>query len=240
MVLKCGPYIDKFDNTVKILRIAQKGGLMLCSIMSNLIMLAALMIFTLCSADAGADIFQYVDKEGITHFTNVSHRGEYKKVITENRSKPGRFEHIIQRKALKYRIDPSIIRAMIKVESGSNPRAVSHKGARGLMQLMPATAKEMNVQNLFSPEESIEGGSRYLRHMLNSFNDNMSLALAAYNAGPSRVRKSRGIPAIPETRKYVKKILNLSQKDTKSSRSQIYKVKQKDGTILFTNIARAN
>lgn len=122
---------------------------------------------------------------------------------------PITYHQIITRKSDKYRIEPSLISAVIKVESNWDSQAISSKGAKGLMQLMPSTAKDMKVKNPFDPEENIEGGTRYLRYLLDKFNGDIILALAAYNAGPNRVEIFRDIPPIKETRQYVKKVLSL-------------------------------
>lgn len=117
------------------------------------------------------------------------------------------YHQIINSVAKKYHIEPSLVYAMIEVESSWKSRAVSRKGARGLMQLMPSTAKQMNVKNPFNPEENIEGGIKYLRYLLNRFNGDLAVALAAYNAGPQKVERFGGIPPIKETEQYVKKVI---------------------------------
>ncbi len=119
------------------------------------------------------------------------------------------YHRIINKKSDKYRIESSLLKAVITVESNWNSNAVSHAGAMGLMQLMPTTAHDLNVTNPFNPEDNIDGGAKYLRYLLDKFNGNLSYALAAYNAGPTRVKRHRGIPPIKETQQYVKRVLSV-------------------------------
>ena len=111
--------------------------------------------------------------------------------------------------ATQERLDPKLVRAVIQVESAYDHRAVSKKGAIGLMQLMPATARDLRVADPYDPQHNIRGGTRYLRYLLDEFDEDLNLALAAYNAGPGAVRRWDGIPPYPETRDYVRKVLTL-------------------------------
>ena len=122
------------------------------------------------------------------------------------------FHGIIIQAADRYEVDPHLIRAIILAESGYNPRAKSKKGARGLMQLMPSTAKALGVQDIYDPEENIDGGVRYFRSLLDRFDGDVQLALAAYNAGSRHVRRYEGVPPFKATRHYIKKVLKFHEK----------------------------
>ena len=162
-------------------------------------------------SDTRAAMYSYVDEFGRLHFTNVPADPRYKKdpgfETIRKTAIQGRFGQFIRSAADLYRLDPELIRAVIKVESSFNPFAVSEKGAMGLMQLMPDTAEEMQVAEPFEAEDNIMGGSRYLRKMLNLFEGDLKLSLAAYNAGPNKVLEYGRIPRIPETEQYVEKVL---------------------------------
>lgn len=122
------------------------------------------------------------------------------------------YSSLINTYAQKYNLDSALIEAVINAESGFNPEAVSPKGALGLMQLMPTTARELGVKNPFDPAQNIEGGTRYLRSLLDDFKGDLPLALAAYNAGAKTVKKQGGIPPFKETQDYVKKVLGDYQR----------------------------
>ena len=174
-----------------------------------------LSLFHFVSPPIHADIYRYVDEEGVAHFTNIEMGGRYKLFIRTPKKSPAayikEYEGIILQASKRFGIDPHLIEAMIRAESGFDHRAVSSKGAQGLMQLTPETANDMEVRNPFDPQENIFGGTQYFSLLLKRFDNDISLALAAYNAGPEMVEAYEGIPPIPETRAYVKRVLNYYQ-----------------------------
>jgi soluble lytic murein transglycosylase len=200
-----------------------------------------------------ADIYKYVDEDGIIHFTNATPSADvsYKKVISTGKKKrsdriaanSADYHQIIADKSQKYNIEPSLVNAVIKVESNFDSTAVSRKGAMGLMQLMPFTAEDMDIRNPMDPEENIEGGTKYLKYLLDKFGGNLTLALAAYNAGPDTVKRFGYVPPIQETRQYVNKVLSLYNGKTAAPSSLsaankpqvVYKITYEDGTVLYTN-----
>jgi hypothetical protein len=127
------------------------------------------------------------------------------------------FHPIIVKTADQYQVDAALVKAIIMAESRYNPKAVSKKGAKGLMQLMPATAKALGVQDLFNPKHNIDAGVRYFRHLLDQFDGDVELALAAYNAGSRKVRKFNGIPPIAATRFYIKKVMKYYRRYSKEA-----------------------
>ena len=168
------------------------------------------------------EIFYYIDKKGVIHFTdsppNLKQYKPYmevkdptspkKQVKIKNKriSKEDMYDNLIKIYSRQFQIPFELIKAIIKVESDFNPYAVSPAGAVGLMQLIPETAKKMGVSNIWSPAENIYGGVKYFRRLLDLFNWDYSKALAAYNAGSLTVLRAGGVPDIPETKNYVRKV----------------------------------
>ncbi len=192
----------------------------------------------LARSAAADDFYSFVDADGVIHVTNVPQDARYRRVREKPASSGGvhrisiqgrpvrartaqfsaaprratAWEDHIQAAAQKYGLAPPLLKAVMAAESNFNPAAVSEKGATGLMQLMPATARDMYVDDVYDPRQNIEGGARYLRHLQDQFGNDLEKVLAAYNAGPEAVRRSGGaVPPFPETRAYVKKVLALYQ-----------------------------
>jgi soluble lytic murein transglycosylase-like protein len=169
-------------------------------------------------SDAHADIYKYVDKDGVIHFSNVSKKGKLvarAKPRTQGATTVGRvpskspdeYDAYIREAASLYQIPEALVRAVIRVESNFDPRAISHANAQGLMQLIPATAERMLVSDPFDARQNVLGGTRYLRILANLFNGNLQLTLAAYNAGEGAVIRYRGIPPYEETQAYVSRVM---------------------------------
>jgi soluble lytic murein transglycosylase-like protein len=134
------------------------------------------------------------------------------------------YNPIIQKAAERYEIDPALVKAIIMAESNYNPRAVSKMGARGLMQLMPATAEALGVEDIFNPEHNIHAGVRYFRQLLDRFDGNIELALAAYNAGSRKVRKYKGIPPFRATQIYIEKVFVYYERYKKEMAGELERV----------------
>ena len=160
-----------------------------------------------------ADIYRYVDEDGVIHFSNVPNHYRYRLYISDGnmdyQAYFDRYDRIIRQAARKHGVDSSLIKAVIRAESDFDKHAVSSKGAQGLMQLMPETAKELEVEDSFDPKENIHAGVRYLKkRQLKNFQNDVSLALAAYNAGENAVRRyGHRIPPYKETRTFVDRVL---------------------------------
>ena len=185
-----------------------------------------------CMASAG-EIYSFVDDNGIIHFSNAPDDPRYSPAETEKRKRPATFRKmkhcrktraraasagirsikspeisgLISEAAGRHGIDPALVKAIIEVESGGRTNARSPKGAVGLMQLMPETARDMGVRDRTDSHQNIQGGTGYFRSLLEKFNGDIVLALAAYNAGPASVEKYKGIPPYLETVRYVRKVL---------------------------------
>lgn len=203
-------------------------------------------------ASAGAETYKFSSPDGTTHFTNAPTDPRYKRMGYTSGSAAGwlrlppaqtttRLSYMreILAAAQRYGVPDRLVAAVIRAESGFNPRAVSSKGAQGLMQLMPGTASSLGVRNSFDPRQNIDGGVRHLRGLLDRFPHNLALALAAYNAGEKAVTTYGGIPPYPETQNYVSKVLRfygspVQGGDTPPTR--IYQTIAKDGTVTYTNI----
>ncbi len=200
------------------------------------VLVGALAMLLAGAGSACADIYQCKTPGGGMLLTNMYTGGDCVRIMKEtkrNAPTPAvaattgnigsvvSFDDIIQRYSTHYGLDDALVRAVIKAESNYNPQARSHKGAQGLMQLIPETARDMQVIDPFDPEDNIRGGSRYLRLMLDEFGGNVELALAAYNAGPNAVKRFGGIPPYQETQNYVVKVKNYQRQ-----------YRQSKGTVL--------
>jgi soluble lytic murein transglycosylase-like protein len=154
---------------------------------------------------AADEVNQYLGRE--------SNQSATAKIVTANfhgvASTPGDIDSAIEQAAARHNVDPNLVRAVVKVESNFNPNAVSRKGAMGLMQLMPSTARQLKVKNPFDPEQNVDAGVRHLKQLLESYGGDVKLTLAAYNAGAGAVARSSGVPHYAETQNYVRRITNL-------------------------------
>lgn len=179
--------------------------------MRKILLLSLFACLLLPASFSRAAIYTFVDENGVKHFSNAPVDPRYRPAPGFQTHRPQgsikRYDGYIARAARLYQVDPHLIKAVVKVESGFDQYAVSGKGAKGLMQLMPATIREMGIADPFDPEENVMGGTRYLRKNLDRFKGDVELSLAAYNAGPSLVEEMGRIPRIPETVNFVRKVM---------------------------------
>lgn len=190
-------------------------------------MAGLVLLGTAVSHAVALPIYTYVDSTGVIHFSNKPPKGLafeqftgkgnlYSRMPTKSGRKGGKeglfiqhFEKLVAKAAQVYGVDAALVRAVIHAESAFNPVARSPRGATGLMQLMPSTARMLGVRNLFRPAENIDGGTKYLAYLLEKYEGNRKLALAAYNAGPGAVDRHRGVPPYSETLSYVRRVTEL-------------------------------
>jgi soluble lytic murein transglycosylase-like protein len=176
-------------------------------------MRSLLVVLALAAASSAMAQVQVVvgpdGKKTISNFGGSSGKSTDLRWWAKQRNRRSPYDAIIDRHALAYGVDPVLVRAVIQVESDFNPQCVSNKGARGLMQLMPETAKRYGIRNIFDPEENIRGGVRGLAELLGMFHEDLPRALAAYNAGQGAVLKYAGIPPYSETMTYVKRAMSV-------------------------------
>jgi soluble lytic murein transglycosylase-like protein len=186
------------------------------------------------SVAARPQIYTYVDADGLRHYTDVPDNNRYRKLVVSPQdrtasgdrydmmllARAGQYDAIIEKAATSASVEPNLLRAVIVVESGFNSRAVSKRGAVGLMQLMPATATRFGVSNLFDPRQNVHAGARYLKFLIDRFGQNVRLALAAYNAGEDAVDRNGGqIPPFAETMAYVPRVLKIYRLLTEQTRA---------------------
>ncbi len=179
-------------------------------------------IVSLMPICAYGGIYGYLDERGIYHFTNIKPAGKQYHIVVADKTQGVKlynnldntsYDKLISYHSNSHGVDPSLVKAVVMAESNFNPYAVSPKGAQGLMQLMPDTAKLMKVTDPFDPDDNIRGGTKYLKFLEETFQGNLELMLAAYNAGPSRVIENKmNIPPIEETRTFIKKVKQFYNK----------------------------
>jgi soluble lytic murein transglycosylase-like protein len=204
------------------------------------------------SRAAAEGAYRLVDDDGVIYITDAPNDSRYRPVPgfsgTASRllrlpsgTQTSAFTQEIRETSERYGVDPALVEAVIRTESAFNPWAVSPKGARGLMQLMPGTASALGVRDSFNPRQNVEGGVRHLRYLLDRYPGNIPLALAAYNAGEGAVDAYGGIPPFVETRQYVQRVLERSGKGQARAvaappRPVIYRYEDDDGSLVFSNI----
>jgi soluble lytic murein transglycosylase-like protein len=182
---------------------------------SKIFVFSAIFILTAAVSSVHADIYMYIDENGVMHFTNTptSNQHDYKVYLKEKTAVSGKFyntnkyDGFISDASREFGVDSRLLKAMIKAESDFDPRAISKKGAMGLMQIMPENFKMLDLKNPFDPWENIKAGARYFKRLHERFNGKLALSLAAYNAGPTAVDRYKNIPPYQETEEYVRRVL---------------------------------
>lgn len=175
----------------------------------------AVCLFLWLAVPAAADIYIHIDRHGVMHFSNVPTSDKYRIYIRERPQHQfsgvdvNRFDRYINEAAIRHGVDFPLVKAVIHAESAFDPRAVSRKGALGLMQIMPQNLTEFQIDDPFDPWQNIMGGTRYLKELIERFDGQLPLALAAYNAGPGTVDTYQGIPPFLETETYVKRVMDF-------------------------------
>ncbi|HUQ50345.1 MAG TPA: lytic transglycosylase domain-containing protein [Terriglobales bacterium] len=177
---------------------------------------------------------------GAPELTTTNQAPDTKALTSGHRITQAEVDAAIEAAAAKHHVDPNLVRSLIRVESNFNPRAVSNKGAMGLMQLMPGTARDLKVRNPFDVNQNVDGGVRHLKGLLDNFGGDITLSLAAYNAGAGAVARNGGVPPYRETRDYVKKITKLYGTDHNGTTavvrgSNIKANRDAGGRVIFTN-----
>lgn len=193
------------------------------------------------AAPARGEVYQFMDAQGVMHFTNVPTDPRYRRLQNPAAMipvRPGEIHQTILSASRRYRVDPALVKAVIKVESDFNPQAVSNAGAMGLMQLMPATASTLDVRNPFNPTENVSGGVKHLSDLLGRFNGDLTLALAAYHAGAKRVEAYGQVPPIEQTHRYIRKVMAAykTYRGKEPARKSVYKVFSPSGHVIYTNV----
>ena len=217
--------------------------------MTRALLCAAVAVLTIAPS-AWSQTHQFIGRDGTVHYTNAPTDPRYRRMAGSGVSgtergwlrvpvatPPSSLNEMIRNAAQRHGVSEDLVAAVIRVESGFNARAVSRKGARGLMQLMPGTAAILGVRDSFDPIDNIDGGVRHLRSLIDRYGSNVPLALAAYNAGAGAVDNYRGIPPYPETQAYVERILGiLGGSAVAAAVRPTYQYTDGEGATVYTNI----
>lgn len=190
--------------------------------------------------NAAAEVANYIESQPkSSKATQTVSNPNYRDVARGYAVSAAEIDSAIEASAKRHDVDPNLIRAIIKTESNFNPNAVSRKGAMGLMQLMPDTARSLKVQNPFDPRQNVDAGVRYFKNLMDNYKGDLKLSLAAYNAGSGAVARSNGVPRIPETQNYVKQITNMywngGGTSGRSFSSPVHVFRNANGTLTMTN-----